>query len=130
MENLKNTRILVIDDEEQICNYVRFALEQEGCSVVTASNGKKAIEAYAAEKFDVIITDIAMPEKDGIDTIIELRETDSRVGIVAMSGVGASDKLLKLATTFEADTTLRKPFTVDELIVAVAEAKKKKNSSN
>ncbi len=126
MEELKNLRVLIIDDEEQILNYVKYVLDKEGCTVSLASNGKEAIEIFSTAEFDIVITDIAMPEKDGIDTIIEMRQLNPPVAIVAMSGVSSSDKLLKLATAFDADVTIKKPFTVDELLVAVKEAKKKK----
>ncbi len=126
MEELKDLRVLIIDDEEQILNYVKYVLDKEGCAVSLASNGKEAIEIFSAAEFDIVITDIAMPEKDGIDTIIEIRQLNPPVAIVAMSGVSSSDKLLKLATAFDADVTIKKPFTVDELLVAVKEAKKKK----
>lgn len=126
MEELKDLRVLIIDDEEQILNYVKYVLDKEGCVVSLASNGKEAIEIFSTAEFDIVITDIAMPEKDGIDTIIEMRQLNPPVAIVAMSGVSSSDKLLKLATAFDADVTIKKPFTVDELLVAVKEAKKKK----
>ena len=67
----------------------------------------------------IIITDMAMPEKNGVDTIIELRQLTPPVGIIAMSGVGSSDKLLRLATAFDADMALKKPFTRDELVSAI-----------
>ncbi len=129
MDDLKDLRILVIDDEEQIINYVKYVLDKEGCMVSRAANGKEAIEKFSTAEFDIVITDIAMPEKDGIDTIIEMRQLNPPVAIVAMSGVSSSDKLLRLATAFDADVTIKKPFTVDELVAAVKEAKRKKFKS-
>ncbi len=129
MTSLKDTRVLIIDDEEQILNFVKYVLDKEGCTVSLASNGKVALEDYVMAEFDIVITDIAMPEKDGIDTIIEIRQQRPSVAIVAMSGVSASEKLLRLASDFKADVTIKKPFTVEELVAAVKTAWEKKTQS-
>ena len=122
---IKGTRILVIEDEEVIRNLLTTILEAEGCIIKTAQNGKEAMRIFSTASYDIVITDIAMPEKDGIDTIIELRQITPPVGIIAMSGVGSSVKLLRLARAFDADTTLKKPFTREELISAITFVKEK-----
>lgn len=125
-QELKNLRVLVIDDEDHILNYIKYTLEKEGCIITKALNGKIALDLLDTEDFDMVITDIAMPEKDGIDIIIELRQTNPDIAIVAMSGVSANEKLLKLATNFKADFALKKPFTTDQLLEAVKTAQRKK----
>lgn len=126
MTSLKDTRILLVDDEEQILNFVKYVLDKEGCIVSTAENGKEAMVQFSMAEFDVVVTDIAMPVQDGIDTIIEMRQLSPSVAIVAMSGVSANEKLLRLASEFEADVTIKKPFTVEEIVAAVKDAKEKK----
>ena len=116
---IEGTRILVIEDEEPIREVITLMLEKDGCQVKTAQNGKEAMRMFSTANFDIIITDMAMPEKNGVDTIIELRQLTPPVGIIAMSGVGSSDKLLRLATAFDADMALKKPFTRDELVSAI-----------
>ena len=124
-ETIDGTRILVIEDEEVIRNLLTTILEAEGCSVKTAQNGKEAMHIFSTANFDIVITDMAMPEKDGVETIIEIRQLTPSVGIIAMSGAGSSIKLLRLARAFDADTTLKKPFTRKELISAITFVKNK-----
>ena len=122
---IEGTRILVIEDEAAIRDVITLMLEKDGCQVKTAQNGKEAMRMFSTANYDIIITDMAMPEKNGVDTIIELRQLTPPVGIIAMSGVGSSDKLLRLATAFDADMALKKPFTRDELVSAIKTVIKK-----
>jgi len=116
-------RVLVIDDDEQILAMLRIMLENEGYEVEVASNGQKGAMLYRANPADVIITDIIMPEKEGIETIIELRREYPDVRIIAMSGGGrfGPDHFLQLAKSLGAMKTLSKPFRREEIITAVAE---------
>ncbi len=125
-DSLTGLRILVIDDEEHIRNLVREICEQKGCIVTTVDNGNEAMKLFSTAKFDVVITDMAMPEKDGVETIIEIRQLHPPVGIVAISGVDKRSRLLSLATAFEADVSLKKPFTVNEIVNAIIKAKNKR----
>ncbi len=124
MDSLKGARVLVVDDEEYICDLVTTILEKEGCLVTAVGNGSEAMQQYSTADYDVVITDMAMPEKDGVETIIEMRQLHPPVGIVAISGVDARENLLSLASAFDADVTLKKPFTRKELLAAVKKAKK------
>ena len=81
-------RILVIDDEEHVRDTLRAALESKGHTVTEACNGDEGMQLFAAERADLVITDILMPGKDGIQTIKELRQLHPDVKIVAMSGGG------------------------------------------
>jgi len=115
--------ILVIDDDEQILRTLHQVLEIEGHEVVDASNGKEGIRLFKENGADLIITDIVMPEKEGLETITELRRDFPDVKIIAISGGGRVDpeSYLKLAKGFGALRTLTKPFEREELLEAVRE---------
>ena len=116
-------RILIIDDEVQILNMLRQMLEGEGYEVIDAPNGKEGIRRYRENPADLIITDILMPEKEGIETIQELKRDFPDVKIIAMSGggrVGPGD-YLHLAKMLGAQHTFAKPIEREELLKAVRE---------
>ena len=114
-------RILVVDDEELARFTIRDILETAGHEVAEAENGKEAIESQTAGPFDLIITDIIMPEKEGVETIIELKRDYPDLKIIAISGGGRTKNLdfLQLADEFGADKILAKPFSEDELLERV-----------
>jgi CheY-like chemotaxis protein len=114
-------RILVVDDEEPVRFTIRARLESAGHEVDEAKNGKEAIESQTAGPFDLIITDIIMPEKEGVETIFELKRDYPDLKIIAISGGGRTKNLdfLKLASGFGADKILAKPFSGKELLECV-----------
>jgi YesN/AraC family two-component response regulator len=114
-------RILLIDDEEMIREVVRDMLETAGHEVIEAENGRHGLDQYRKHSIDVVITDILMPEKDGLETIQEVRVLDKDVRIIAMSGGGPSYNLdfLLIAKKLGATATLVKPFHQDALIACV-----------
>ena len=114
-------RILIIDDDELVRDTLRRALEGADFEVVEAANGDEGIRSYEAEPIDVVVTDLVMPEKEGIETIIELRRRDPEVKIVAISGASriAGYEYLNVATKFGADRVLPKPFRPKALLEAV-----------
>jgi CheY-like chemotaxis protein len=116
-------KILIIDDEEQVRLYLRRILEPEGHEVVEAPDGKVGLQLYREEPFDLIITDVFMPEKEGLETIRELRSEYPEVKIIAISGGGRNIDLdfLPLAKQFGALRTLTKPFDRQEMLNAVQE---------
>jgi CheY-like chemotaxis protein len=116
-------RILVIDDEDLIREVVKEMLEAEGYAVSTAANGKEGLRLYRKELPDLIITDIFMPEMEGIETIRELRSVTRDVRIIAISGGGERGMIsfLAYAKRFGAIKTLEKPFLREELITTVRE---------
>ena len=116
-------KILIIDDEEQVRLYLRSILEPEGHEVVEAPDGKVGLQLYREEPVDLIITDVFMPEKEGLETIRELRREYPEVKIIAISGGGRTGNLdfLPLAKTFGALRTLAKPFDRQEMLDAVQE---------
>jgi DNA-binding NtrC family response regulator len=114
-------RILIIDDEEDIRLTVRLALESMGHEVTEAVNGNEGLSRFSAEKNDLVITDILMPDKEGIETIIELRKMRPDLKIIVMSGGGRinATHVLETAKGFGADFALKKPFSIDALCSTV-----------
>jgi CheY-like chemotaxis protein len=115
-------RILIIDDEIVIRKVVRRILERAGHEVIDAENGQVGIELFRQHRPDLVITDLIMQVKGGLETIAELRAEFPTVKIIAISG-GSMDvgKSLTMATQRGAQGTLRKPFSVEELRRLVAE---------
>ncbi len=114
-------RILVADDDDVLLSVVEEILIEAGHSVVTAVDGADAANKFRAEPFDLIITDIVMPNREGIETIVELRKSTPQTRIIAMSGgTHGSKTYLNLAKKLGAHLSLHKPFSRDELIRAVA----------
>lgn len=116
-------RILLIDDDEQVLDMLYESLTREGYDVLRASNGEKGLRLYRQKPVDLIITDIIMPEKEGIETIIELRRDFPDVKIIAMSGggrIGTKD-YLHLAKIFGVQRTFTKPVAREQLLDAIKE---------
>ncbi len=116
-------RILIIDDEPQIRSMLTLMLEREGYEVVEASDGVAGIKEYRQNPVDLIITDLIMPNKDGIGMIIDLKKEFPDVKIIAMSGGGLNkpDGYLKGAKKLGAACTLTKPIDREEMLRAVKE---------
>ncbi len=114
-------RILVIDDDVQVRQMLKQTLEREGYEVVDAADGNEGIKLYRDEPTDLIITDIIMPDKEGIETIIELKRDFPDVKIIAVSGGGRIDSrnYLEVAHGFGVDRTFTKPFDRAELLEAI-----------
>lgn len=110
-------RILVIDDQKDVCATLALALERDGHSVTTASDGNEGLALFDPETTDLVITDILMPDKEGIETIMEMVKIRSDVRIIAMSGGSQVENVnfLDIARSFGASAMLKKPFTLDEL---------------
>ncbi|MBV8775871.1 MAG: response regulator [Alphaproteobacteria bacterium] len=113
--------VLVIDDDPVIREVVQRILDADGISVSTVGDAQTGLSRYAEEKSDLVIVDILMPGKEGIATILELREADPDARILAMTGGGnfGAPELLRIAELLGADNTLRKPFAPSELRAAV-----------
>ncbi|MFQ5763929.1 MAG: response regulator [Rhodospirillales bacterium] len=116
-------RILVVDDEELARFTIREILTKAGHEIDEAENGNEAIERHKAEPFDMIVTDIVMPDKDGIETIIELRQIYPSPIILAISAGGpmGDTGFLERAESAGADNILAKPFSEEELVEKVDE---------
>jgi len=114
-------KVLVVDDEENIRTVFKRALEKENHIVLVAENGKIGESTYIQYKPDVIILDILMPEQEGIETILRLKEYDQDVKIIAISGggLGNANNYLDNALKFGAKVALEKPVIITELVKQV-----------
>ena len=115
--------ILLIEDDHNLRSVLVMALEKSGHEVVEAPNGKIGMKEFRKRPADLVITDIIMPEKDGIETIMTLKKEFPDVKIIAISGGGRgpADLYIKQAEILGATRGLTKPFTVSELLDAVGE---------
>lgn len=115
------SRILVVEDDQQVRELIVEMLKRSGHEVRVAEDGNAALRLLDAETIDLIITDLIMPEMEGMQTIRELRKRDPQVPLIAMSGGGRvnADDYLETALLMGANHSLRKPFTRSDLIDAV-----------
>ena len=116
-------RILLIDDDDMVRFTLRSALQREGHDVVEAENGAVALDRMRDGGFPLVITDIVMPEKEGIEVIMELRRDYPATCIIAITGGDPQRRLLysSMANELGADHVLIKPFLDDTLIALIDE---------
>jgi CheY-like chemotaxis protein len=121
-------RILVIDDESQIRSMLRLMLERAGYEVLEAPDGLEGIKSYRENPADLVISDLIMPNKDGIGMMIELKKEFPDAKIIAMSGGGLNkpDGYLEGAKKLGAEHTLTKPIDRHELLRAVQDSLEEK----
>lgn len=112
-------RILVVDDEKAITDLVHRLLSREGYEVSSASNGSQGLQRVDEIRPDLIITDISMPDMEGIEFISKLRKGSVSTPIIAMSGNAVGMSFLRATRLFGATETLLKPFTNEDLLSAV-----------
>src|SRR5207244_2307507 len=115
--SLEKAKVLIVDDNQDILASMKILLEQEGYDVRTADDGQGAFERQERDPAQVLVTDLFMPGKEGIETIAEFRRKWPATKIIAMSGGGqvATRDYLTVAAGIGADATLRKPFDPEEL---------------
>ncbi len=118
------TTILFVDDNGDIRDFLQIALETAGYGVRTANEGAQALVLQREHPADVLVTDIFMPGREGIETIAGFKAEFPRTRIVAISAGGGTGKhdSLAAAALVGADATLRKPFTADQLLETVRTA--------
>jgi CheY-like chemotaxis protein len=116
-------RILLIDDDDSVRTMLRLTLTQFGHVVTEARNGKEGLDKFADSHADLVITDIVMPEKEGIEVIMELRQRQPELKIIAMSGGGRIGPVdyLRIAGFLGAVKGLTKPFSNEVLLAAIDE---------
>jgi DNA-binding response OmpR family regulator len=107
--------VLIIDDEPEVRSLLRCILEAHGFRVIEAENGRLGQEYAEREMVDVVVTDLVMPEKEGIETIVWLRRSCPEKKIIAISGAFGGS-YLKVATALGADAALAKPVRGEYLI--------------
>ena len=112
-------RVLVVDDDDVIRDLLTITLQQAGYEVIEASNGRFGLEQINNSQVDLVITDIFMPEMDGIEFIAMLYQRSPHPKVIVMTGGSKlmdSSFSLKVAETFGVDTVLEKPMTPNSII--------------
>ena len=119
---MNSSHILVVEDDEYLREFLRVSLEGEGYQISVAKHGREA--CYLATEFhpDLVITDIFMPEMDGLVVIQQLSKLPAPPKIIAISGVGSDNHYLNMAKTFGASCVLMKPINMDDLQTAIKKA--------
>lgn len=114
-------RVLLIDDEQMVRKIVRKMLERGGHEVTEAENGRLGLQQLKTATFDLVITDIIMPEMEGVETLMTVREQYPSVKVIAMSGGGRTGNIdfLSAAEKLGASAILHKPFTLEALSTAI-----------
>ena len=111
--------ILIIDDEAGVRALLRTVLEMAGYEVTEATNGREGLELYRHWPSDLIITDIGMPEMNGLELTLALTRQFLDAKVIAISGVGGDQNPLNLAKRLGARHILQKPFSMSQLLTAV-----------
>jgi DNA-binding response OmpR family regulator len=127
MINVVGQRIMVVDDDPGIRRSLDTLLSRAGYQVIQAADGSEAIQLWRDQRADLVITDLHMPKKDGIQTIVELLTHSPGVPIIAMSGGGQTKRLDLLGNLalLGRILTIEKPFTLNEMLLVVGEALKR-----
>ncbi len=114
-------RILVVDDEAAILHSLSGVLEDEGYEVATASSGEQALERMEADDPDLVLLDVWLPGKDGLETLAALRERYADLPVLMMSGHGTIETAVK-ATKLGAFDFIEKPLNLDKVLLAIENA--------
>lgn len=119
-------KILVIDDDPSIRDMLQEVLGDEGYSVMAASDGLEALRMVKQSKPDLIVTDIIMPEQDGVGVMLQLSKEHPEIKIIAISGGGriSPESYLYMAEKFGAVRTFAKPFDINEFLAAIRDSLK------
>ena len=115
--------ILVVEDDVELREMLKVSLLRRDFSVFEASNGKEAIMQFNPSLTDIVITDIIMPEEDGLKAIMKIKELKPSVKIIAISGGGKAGpgNYLNLAKALGANAIFSKPFPINDLISKIEE---------
>ncbi len=116
------SRILLIEDDTTLRRALRLGLEKSGHQIMEAGNGREGIAAFRTTPADLVVTDLIMPEVEGVETIRSLREMSARVPILAISGGGRGSPrdYLHIARHLGANQVLEKPFEIDAFRTVIA----------
>lgn len=116
-------KVLIIDDEAAILDVFAEAFQAAGHTVFKAVNGTTGVDIFDNETLDLVVVDVFMPEKDGIETLLEIRTRDKDVPIIAMSGGGRSQhfQFLDMTRKLGASRTLKKPILPKDLVATATE---------
>jgi CheY-like chemotaxis protein len=115
--------ILIVEDEKELKEILKISLLKRRFTVLEASDGKEAIARFKPAVTDLVVTDLIMPEEDGLKVIIKLREIKPSIKIIAISGGGKAGpgNYLNLAKALGADAVYSKPFSINELVSKIEE---------
>jgi len=115
--------ILIVDDDDMLRSYVKELLKLNNYIVSEAADGKEGLREFKENTPDLVITDIIMPDKEGLEIILEMKKKRPEVKIIAISGGGriSPDSYLECAAHFGASRIFQKPFKQKEIITAVKE---------
>jgi DNA-binding NtrC family response regulator len=127
-EDMTAAKVLVVDDEEVIRDVCMQILEAEGYRVTTASNGREALHQVSVNQFDIVVTDIMMPDMSGLELLEVIKSTSLNVCTVVITGLGTFDMATQ-SDRLGASEFVVKPFTPDELSRAVGKALEKRRSA-
>jgi CheY-like chemotaxis protein len=113
--------VLIVEDDKELREMLKMSLLRRGITVLEAENGKDAIVHFKPLLTDLVVTDLIMPEEDGLKVVIKLRELKPSIKIIAISGGGkvGPGSYLNLAKALGADAIYSKPFSVNDLIVKI-----------
>ena len=114
--------ILIIDDDAEVRDVLSAVIEQAGHAVIAAENGPAGLQKFADERPDRVVTDIIMPEMDGLEIIASIRLIDPHARVAAISGGGLmvdASYCMKTASSFGAFAVMQKPFKIDEVVETV-----------
>lgn len=126
----RKQKLLIADDDVPMRRMAAELLRANGYDVTEASNGKEALAQAKALKPDIVLTELVMPEVEGLQLIQELLQFDPRITIVAISGTFRADTYLRVASALGAKATLHKPLTGDALLRAVQQVSDTLESSD
>lgn len=115
--------ILIVEDDKELREMLKISLTRRKHTVIEAGNGREAITHFRAGVTDLVVTDLIMPEEDGLKVIIKLRELKPSIKIIAISGGGKAGpaSYLNLARALGADAIFSKPFSTNDLIAKIEE---------
>jgi CheY-like chemotaxis protein len=123
--------ILIVEDERTFREVIRISLLRRKYSVYEAADGKEAIAHFKPALIDLVITDLIMPEEEGLNVIIKLREIKPAVKIIAISGGGIAGpgSYLEVASALGADAIFSKPFPINKLLATIEDLLKVEQES-
>ena len=115
--------ILIVEDDEELREMISISLKRRKYTVIEAANGREAIIRFKPAITDLIVTDLIMPEEDGLKVIMKLREIKPNLKVIAISGGGKAGpaSYLNLARALGADAIYSKPFSLNDLIAKIEE---------
>ena len=115
--------VLIVEDDKELREMIRISLARRKHTVIEAINGKEAIIHFKSSITDLVVTDLIMPEEDGLKVIMKLKELKPSLKIIAISGGGKAGpgSYLNLAKALGADAIYSKPFSINELISKIEE---------